>query len=120
MPESKTIDRTALDNLLTLFRGDAAFLGQLIDTYLADAANLIASLRGAVEAGHADDLRRAAHSLKSNSANLGAVGLLALGRELEEIGKGGTVNGAADRLAAVEAEYERVTAALRAVQENEL
>jgi len=120
MSESDVIDRTALHNLLEMFRGDTAFLNQVIDTYLSDAANLLASLRGAAEAGQANDLRRAAHSLKSNSANLGAMTLSALNKELEEIGKGGTVTGAAERLVAGEAEFERVKAALQAIRERGL
>ncbi len=55
---------------------------------------------------------RAAHSLKSNSANLGATTLSGLAKELEMIARAGTLDGAAERLPRVEAETEQARAAL--------
>ncbi len=120
MGNSQPVDREALRNLLNMFNGDTAFLGQVIDTYLSDAANLFASLHQAMASGNADELRRAAHSLKSNSANLGAAALSSLSKEIEDIGKRGTVDGAAQKLPALEAEYARVQAALEVVRANGL
>jgi HPt (histidine-containing phosphotransfer) domain-containing protein len=120
MPNSEVIDRSALRNLLEMFNGDEAFLGQVIDTFLSDATHLLGTIRQSTLSGKADDLRRAAHSLKSNSANLGALSLSALGKELEYIGKGGTVEGAAERLALLDAEYARVRTALQAIRESGL
>ena len=117
---SATIDRNALNNLLAMFSGDTAFLMQVIDTYLSDAANLLNTIRRAAHGGQADELRRAAHSLKSNSANLGATRLTTLCRELEELGKNGSVAGASDRLAELETEFEKVRAELKALQEKGL
>lgn len=120
MSENEPIDRAALRDLLAMFNGDLSFLNQVIDTYLADAGNLLATLRQSVGAGKPEELRRAAHSLKSNSANLGAAALSRMARELEEIGRGGTADGAAEHLPALEAEFARVQAALQTVRLNGL
>jgi HPt (histidine-containing phosphotransfer) domain-containing protein len=59
-------------------------------------------------------LRRASHTLKSESANVGAVPLSSLCKELEEIAHADDRDGAAASVGAVLTEYRRVDAALRA------
>jgi two-component system sensor histidine kinase/response regulator len=119
MSDTQTIDRAALQNLLAMFNGDTAFLNQVIDTYLSDAASLLATVRQSAESGKPEDLRRAAHSLKSNSANLGAAALSGIARELEELSRSGAAADAG-RVAALEAEFERVKVALQTVRDNGL
>jgi two-component system, sensor histidine kinase and response regulator len=116
MPEQDPINRASLDDLLATTGGDPAFLAELIDTYFEDSATLLPAMRQALTAGSAEQLRRAAHSMKSNSASLGAEDLAVLCRELEEQGRVGVLGGAAERLAQVEAEYERVRRALVAAR----
>lgn len=110
------LDADALGNLREMTGDDPAFLAELIDTYVVDAGRLLASMRHAVLAGDAPGLRRAAHSLKSNSATLGATELAALCRVLEEQAKSGAMDGADDLLAQVRAAYAEVEAALRAAR----
>ena len=90
--------------------------------YLEDAPPLMKTIRDAVERADADALRRAAHSLKSSSANLGAVRLARLCQELEHLGASGSVDGAAAALAAdAAAEFEQVRTVLdAAVRRGEL
>ena len=116
MPEQNVINRVALDDLVAATGGDPAFLSELIDTYFEDSATLLPQMRQALAGGSAEQLRRAAHSLKSNSASLGAEGLALLCRDLEEQGRAGALNGVAERLTQVEAEYERVRRALEAAR----
>jgi HPt (histidine-containing phosphotransfer) domain-containing protein len=59
----------------------------LVTTFLRDAAAQIAQMREAVAASDADSFRRAAHSLKSSAATMGASDLSALARELEVMGQ---------------------------------
>ena len=63
------------------------FIGELIDTFLEDAPRLVDEMKSALTADDADTFRRAAHSLKSNSATFGANHLAELARELEMLGK---------------------------------
>ncbi len=84
------------------------FLAELIDVYLRDSPGLIGQMREGLAAGDVDGVRRAAHSLKSNSASLGANRLAGVARELEMIARGGTLAGAEAKLTAVEAEYAQL------------
>ena len=61
----------------------ADFVKELVQTFLEEAPAMLAELREALAAGHADAFRRAAHSLKSNSLTFGAGALAALARDLE-------------------------------------
>jgi histidine phosphotransfer protein HptB len=89
----------------------AEFVVELVDTFLEEAPTMLAELRSAQTAQDADAFRRAAHSLKSNSHTFGATALGAMARQLE---LGGLVaNGAP--LDALEAEYQRVASALKAL-----
>ncbi len=117
MAEERIIDRVVLDQRLSSVDGDLAFLGDLIDTYLADARDLLTQMQGSLAAGDVDRFRRAAHSLKSNSANLGAMGLAQEAGELEYLARGGSLAGAdakvagiADTYAAVSTELSRLRA----------
>jgi HPt (histidine-containing phosphotransfer) domain-containing protein len=87
---------------------DAAFVTELVHTFLEEAPPMLAALRSAQAAGAAGAFRRAAHSLKSNSNTFGATTLAALARDLE---LGGLIADTAP-LDALDAEYQRVAAAL--------
>src|SRR6185503_19357216 len=65
------LDQTTLDNLVATT--DADFVRELVDTFLDDSPRLLADMRQALADGNAETLRRSAHSLKSNSASLGAM-----------------------------------------------
>ena len=106
------LDAAVFDELYASTGSDPAFLAELLDTYFADAPRLLAQMSASLATNDAAEFRRAAHSLKSNSANFGARRLAAMSKELEDIGKAGMLDGAADKLPAVAAEYARVRAAL--------
>ncbi len=106
------IDPQVFQDLFTSIGGDPEFMSELIDTFFQDAPQLLAAMSTALAVSNAPDFRRAAHSFKSNSANFGARDLAALCKELEDLGKAGVLDGAADKLVMAEAEYVRVKAAL--------
>ena len=112
MADTNPINSEALETMLQMVGGDTAFLAEMIDAYLADSPQLLADLRQAVAVGDTDLLRRAAHSLKSNSENFGATALAALARKLEELGKSGVLADAYDLTEQAAAEYQRVKGAL--------
>ena len=91
----------------------AEFAAELVDTFIEEAIGMLAELRSARAASHADRFRRAAHSLKTNSHTFGAMRLGARARELEL--KGLDPDSARDEaaIAALEAEYKRSAAALK-------
>jgi len=62
---------------------DPGLLLELIDLYLADAPQRMSEIEQALASGDWKLLERAAHTLKSASANIGALSLSALCQELE-------------------------------------
>jgi HPt (histidine-containing phosphotransfer) domain-containing protein len=110
MPE-QVIDRATLEALASTT--DKAFVGELIETFLADAPQLLAALGSAVEAGDAEAFRRAAHSLKSNGASLGAMSFSASAKELEMMGKAGDLSAAAGKVEILGADFDQVARALK-------
>ena len=65
----------------------------MIDTFLADAPTLLATLHHALEGETTAEVRRAAHTLKSNGATLGATEFAELCRALEQQAKDGRLDG---------------------------
>jgi len=88
---------------------------ELIQTYLRDTPTRLVAIRDAIGQSDADALRAAAHTMKSSSANLGAMPLSALAKELEALGRSGTTEGAAELFRQAAAEFTRVKQALEAL-----
>ncbi len=107
-----TLDREAMARLLEITGDDAAFVDELIDTFIDDAATQVAAMRMAVTARDVAAVIRPAHSLKSNSQNVGATLLADLCQTLEADGRAGDVLDLRPRIDAVEGEFEAVRARL--------
>jgi histidine phosphotransfer protein HptB len=89
----------------------ADFVVELVDTFAAEAPQMLGELRQAHATGAAEAFRRAAHSLKSNSNTFGASRLAELARSLE-LGGLPTSTAPIDTLAG---ELQRSIAALQAL-----
>jgi CheY-like chemotaxis protein/signal transduction histidine kinase len=85
----------------------------LIQTYCNDSLALMKALRQAVTTGNADELGKAAHTLKSSSANLGAMCLSQLCSAIEQQGKAKNLVDTQATLTQVEAEFRQVIEALQ-------
>lgn len=112
------LDSAVLDNLRDTTGGAPEFLAELIDTFLEDAPQLLADLQQAVDKEDAAGVRLAAHSLKSNGAEFGAVTFSDLCRQLEMLGKSGQLAGAKALLNQVKEEFKQVKAALMAIRSS--
>jgi HPt (histidine-containing phosphotransfer) domain-containing protein len=110
------LDSAALDELQEMVGGDAAFLAELIDTFLDDGPTLLTAMQTAVAAGDAVSLRRAAHTLKSNSRTFGASALANLCQSIEEQATSEGLVGVDLLVAQVVGEYPEVVAALHAAR----
>ena len=105
------LDASALESLREL--GGEAFLAEVIDTFLSDGPALVASLRTSYEQGNTEELRRTAHTLKSNGQTFGAGRFSEFCRELEERARSGRrVDGAAELVERIEREYGALEEAL--------
>jgi PAS domain S-box-containing protein len=109
-----TLNAGALENLREL--GGDDFLSEVIDAFLADSPTLLSTLRQALDDNGADELRRAAHTLKSNGSTLGAEEFATLCRELEQRAKSGRLEGASELVSRIEQDYELLRKALGALR----
>ncbi len=85
----------------------AEAVAHLVEMFLEQAPQRLAELRQAVDQGDLATLRRTAHSLKGNSANLGVGAMAGLCAELEEAAVSGSGAGASGLVARLESEFER-------------
>jgi HPt (histidine-containing phosphotransfer) domain-containing protein len=93
-------------------------LPALIEQFYRDADRLLGQARLASEQGRAEDLRIAAHSLKSTSATFGAMALSAVARELEGRARDGMLEGAGEQIDQAEAEFARAKTALEVMRDE--
>ena len=103
---SGELDPAAIEGLREI-AGDE-FVADLVDTFRAEAPGLL----GALGSADPEEVRRAAHTLKSNAATFGAGELEALCRELEELAKTGSLDGVPDLTSRIGLEFQAVDAAL--------
>jgi HPt (histidine-containing phosphotransfer) domain-containing protein len=96
--------------------GGAEFLLKLVNVYVAEAETCVLTLRRAYEEGNQPDLTRAAHTLKSSSANMGATTFSNLAKKIELASRQGRMEEMAGDVTRLEEEYPRVQAALEAVR----
>ena len=108
------IDRGVLDELAATT--DPEFVGELIDAYLEESPALIAKMSATAEVGQADEFTRAAHSLKSSSASVGASELSEMARALEARGKAGHIEGLSSELDILQTLFARTQTALQEYQ----
>ena len=101
-----TLDQAALEELRAL--GGDEFLAELVDTFLADAPALLSGLRST----DVDEVRRSAHTLKSNGLTLGAAGFAAMCAELEQRARAGDLTGADELAGRIEQQYAELVEAL--------
>lgn len=114
-PAESPLDRAALNNIRALQRpGAPNLLGKLINVYFSSSQELMASLRDGLAQADSEAVRKAAHALKSSSANLGAKQLAGLCKDLEALGRAKQLEGAQALYQKVENEYAQVTQALNA------
>jgi PAS domain S-box-containing protein len=106
-----SIDEASLDQLISSIGGGDVAAG-LITMFLHDAPKHLESMERAIAAGNAQELRRAAHTLKSSSASFGAVGLSGLCSRLETMAKAAEIESAGAVLRDARTDYEQVRAAL--------
>jgi two-component system sensor histidine kinase/response regulator len=109
MDASTLVDPTRLPELRADY-GDVAV--QLLELFERTAAETLAELRAALDAGDREEVRRLAHRLKGSARNVGATGMAELSAALEPV-----PSDAAEGLARLEDALDPTCAALRAALE---
>ena len=106
------LQREALDAIRELAGGTSDLLNQIVQMYFETAPGLLAQLKTSLASSDLQGIRNAAHSLKSSSANLGALQFAHLCGKLEAAARTGNMNDSLPDAAEVEGAYEQVRAAL--------
>jgi len=103
------LDRDVLDELHAVI-GDAAT--QIVMVFLEDAPVMVQQLQLAAQNGDEPRLQATAHSLKSSSANVGALSLSAIAQRIEHEARSGSLQRPAVAVALLVAEFARARVAL--------
>jgi PAS domain S-box-containing protein len=101
-----SLEAAALQNLRDI--GGDEFLTEVVDVFLADAPGLLTSLRSSLERQDTEELRRAAHTLKSNGSTLGAMAFAERCRTVEQHAKDGRLDGVPQLVDQIEQEYGKL------------
>lgn len=108
-----TLDTSPLQELRAFADdGGPDLLGELIDIYLDDTPPRLAQLVEASKAGDATGVRESAHALKSACAQLGAMYLSEICRQLEAMGRADQLDGAIPLAEEALFEFDHVKKAL--------
>jgi len=111
-PES-VLDMSVIESLRELGGEDQPeLLAELIDLFLDDTPKQLQALDEAVEAAYPEGMERAAHTLKSSCANVGAMGMSVLCFELEKLGRSNAIEGAGSLSSQIQQAYVAVAEAL--------
>ena len=117
--DEAAIDRGFLEQFRELDpAGGLALADRILGVYLDTCGKSFTQIEEATAAGDGEGLRRAAHSLKSSSGNVGAKRLYALLREFEGLGRDGGIEAARARLDELRHAFARACAELRALREE--
>lgn len=103
------IDRTALEKIRSIKKENGSeLLAMVIRLYLADSPKYIESMRKALNERDETGMRSAAHTLRSSSANIGALRLSELCKILEKADLACSFESAESALLEMETEYDAV------------
>ena len=116
-PANMALDHNTLDQIAALEHQGSSknLLETLINTYLDSTPVLLEQLRRVAHQKNSHGLREAAHRLQSRSANLGALTLASLSKELEIAARTNSTQNVGVMISKIEREYQRVSQALTEV-----
>ena len=105
-PAPDVINADAIDLIVSLQKpGDPDLLARIVDLYRSRGADLVREMESAIRAGNAEASRRAAHSMKSSSGQLGAGRLAARCARIEEAARLGQLEKCAADAAALASDF---------------
>jgi len=114
-PAPDVIDTDAIELIVSLQKpGEPDFLARIVDLYRSRGADLVREMESAIRAGNAEAGQRAAHSMKSSSAQLGAGRLAARCARIEEAARLGQLEQCAADAVALESDFLAACEALGA------
>jgi HPt (histidine-containing phosphotransfer) domain-containing protein len=112
--DAPVFDPAMIAELRAATGDDDEFIADVIESYLAEGQENVDGLAAAAAAGDIEAFGRAAHTLKSTSATVGAMRLSHLCRGLEEAARGGRADGLPGEAQRVQSTWLETIAALSA------
>ncbi len=110
----ETINYSVIEGLEALqMDGEPSVVGKVVDAYLRGSEKLVYSLAEHFENETIEELRISAHTLKSSSANVGAMQLSEMCKRLESRCDRGVAEDASSLISAIEKEYIQVRELLK-------
>lgn len=114
MASSDLLDLITLQNLVDLDDGHFGLISEMIGIFRDDTPGRIEGILEAAARMDVEDFSRAAHALKGGAGALGAKALRAMAADLENLGRGGSVDAGEDLAARLQACFRASLAALGA------
>jgi HPt (histidine-containing phosphotransfer) domain-containing protein len=113
-------DREILDlsRLEEAFEDDVNGIAELLEMALETGKKHRRALDDGLKAGDAQVVARAAHGIKGSAGNIGANVVYRLATELDARAREGNLDGARERVDAIDAAYARVAEEVRAYRAN--
>jgi signal transduction histidine kinase/DNA-binding response OmpR family regulator len=112
--QSQSVERTMstegtidLEGLLERCGGSKDLVHKIAQKFAETGPGMVSQVKDAVGSNDADAVYRAAHQLKGASATMGAIRLASVAADIEMLGREGNVDAAAERISALEVEFER-------------
>jgi len=97
-----------MEQLRDMVGTDPQILREVVNLYLNQTSEQINQLKSAIETGAGREVERLAHSCAGSSATCGAILLVSLLRQLEQMGRNGQLEGADEAVAEVARRFDRV------------
>ena len=119
--EAEVIDEHALQPIRQLEQaGRVGLLERVLEQFKSESVQVLADLRESCRAADAEATRRAAHTLKSASAHVGALRLSRMCRDIEAQAQKGSTREARLKLGTLDTEYQKVCRALERLSLKEV
>jgi HPt (histidine-containing phosphotransfer) domain-containing protein len=111
LPDREILDLTRLEEA---FEDDVKGIADLLDMALETGKKHRRALEDGLAAGDAQVVARAAHGIKGSAGNIGANVVYRLATELDARARTGNLDGARERVIAIDAAYAQVADEVRA------
>ncbi|HSW30271.1 MAG TPA: Hpt domain-containing protein [Longimicrobiales bacterium] len=116
MTESQILEQSALDRLKEW--GGEKLLAQMIHLFLTNAPGRMTQIRSGIEAGDIKEAEKGAHSLKSSSANVGAMHLRTVAADMERVAADGDAAAVSALLPPLQIAFSQAISALESVEKG--
>jgi len=114
MVTAEYLDYSVREEIVDLMDGDKEMIIDLIESLMESSPALLEELAEGISTGNGEQVKNAAHALKSSNAQLGAKNFAQLCLQMENLGKGNDLSRVGEVYDAMKKEFDKVNMALNA------